>query len=592
MIIKALKTFSDGTISLHEGEIANVPDVKATRFINEGLAVEYSEPVSEADLADYVKTEDLVTYSPDDLGAIGDGETIDDDAFLEGNYCYQLTEGKVYKVSTEKMEKIRFNSVVGGGVVRAMSRAGKTATELYLPTYIELTTRKPQSRFEECMEWKPTGSCWGTKELGTLWKKQSSNYARANAGAFHAIGAIYINEDKIADMPSQLTICFGRCVTWLRKSATKQWVKAVEDIKPAGLSNYKLPWSRTGSFARNFNHTEKMVDGHTELIVDKEELTSWLGDDPNAQMGCVHFWGHNYNFTAGEYDHLACAWEVWIKEGDYGDLLQIEPNIDAYNGTDSSTINQETVMPVMPISDEPKMFWACTMNVIECRGVDTSQFDVNLHQDFDFDALINKPMTYIDSTNRVSPNVLDMATFEGVAIGSKYTLTHDADDVFTVTKVSEGTWSDQVITTYVNSSMSDIKAGDTFRYNIEILEGYPVNNYIGNFYYASGDANTMMINQNTPAINNKSRVFSKVITANSDFSNYLRYGTNLSSLAVGESIKFRVWITKGDVFQPYSKSGANIGGYVFNNNFIDAYLEAKLSELTERVTTLENAQNT
>lgn len=42
MIIKALKTFSDGAISLHEGEIANIPDVKAQLFIAEGYAIEYT----------------------------------------------------------------------------------------------------------------------------------------------------------------------------------------------------------------------------------------------------------------------------------------------------------------------------------------------------------------------------------------------------------------------------------------------------------------------------------------------------------------------------------------------------------------------
>lgn len=42
MIIKALKTFSDGAISMHEGEIANVPDAKAQLFIAEGYAVEYT----------------------------------------------------------------------------------------------------------------------------------------------------------------------------------------------------------------------------------------------------------------------------------------------------------------------------------------------------------------------------------------------------------------------------------------------------------------------------------------------------------------------------------------------------------------------
>lgn len=59
MIIKALKTFSDGAISMHEGEIANVPDVKAQRFIAEGYAVEYTGEGGEIDLSAYAKKTDL-----------------------------------------------------------------------------------------------------------------------------------------------------------------------------------------------------------------------------------------------------------------------------------------------------------------------------------------------------------------------------------------------------------------------------------------------------------------------------------------------------------------------------------------------------
>lgn len=59
MIIKALKTFSDGAISLHEGEIANVPDVKAQLFINAGYAVEYTGEGGDIDLSAYAKKTDL-----------------------------------------------------------------------------------------------------------------------------------------------------------------------------------------------------------------------------------------------------------------------------------------------------------------------------------------------------------------------------------------------------------------------------------------------------------------------------------------------------------------------------------------------------
>lgn len=63
MVIKALKTFSDGVIAMHEGEIANVPDTKAQRFIAEGYAVEYTGEGGEIDLSAYAKKTDLENYA-------------------------------------------------------------------------------------------------------------------------------------------------------------------------------------------------------------------------------------------------------------------------------------------------------------------------------------------------------------------------------------------------------------------------------------------------------------------------------------------------------------------------------------------------
>lgn len=65
MIIKALKTFSDGVIAMHEGEIANVPDTKAQRFIAEGYAVEYTGEGGEIDLSAYAKKTEAETIAFD-----------------------------------------------------------------------------------------------------------------------------------------------------------------------------------------------------------------------------------------------------------------------------------------------------------------------------------------------------------------------------------------------------------------------------------------------------------------------------------------------------------------------------------------------
>ncbi len=46
MVIKALKTFSDGVTSLFAGEVTTVADTKANVLIADGLAVEYTEPIT------------------------------------------------------------------------------------------------------------------------------------------------------------------------------------------------------------------------------------------------------------------------------------------------------------------------------------------------------------------------------------------------------------------------------------------------------------------------------------------------------------------------------------------------------------------
>lgn len=45
MVIRALKTFSDGITSLFEGEVTTVEDTKANVLIADGLAVEHIEPI-------------------------------------------------------------------------------------------------------------------------------------------------------------------------------------------------------------------------------------------------------------------------------------------------------------------------------------------------------------------------------------------------------------------------------------------------------------------------------------------------------------------------------------------------------------------
>lgn len=94
MIIKALKTFSDGAISLHEGEIANVPDAKAQLFINAGYAVEYTGEGGTDDITD-AETNDgfLLADEANNVGVhIGTVEDWKNASYLEtygfGGYPY------------------------------------------------------------------------------------------------------------------------------------------------------------------------------------------------------------------------------------------------------------------------------------------------------------------------------------------------------------------------------------------------------------------------------------------------------------------------------------------------------------------------
>lgn len=62
--VKALKAFSDGELSMHDGEIRDIDETKATQYIAEGYVIEYTVPIipsgkksitdtSETDVAEY-----------------------------------------------------------------------------------------------------------------------------------------------------------------------------------------------------------------------------------------------------------------------------------------------------------------------------------------------------------------------------------------------------------------------------------------------------------------------------------------------------------------------------------------------------------
>ena len=99
MIIKALKTFSDGIISMHEGEIANVPDTKAQRFIAEGYAVEYTGEGGDIDLSAYAKKTEAESIAFDVAKDIEGVEVVDkyiplELTLIDGKYINRSDNGK------------------------------------------------------------------------------------------------------------------------------------------------------------------------------------------------------------------------------------------------------------------------------------------------------------------------------------------------------------------------------------------------------------------------------------------------------------------------------------------------------------------
>ena len=57
MVIKALKTFSDGVTSLVIGEVTTVADVKANVLIADGLAMEYNDTITITENGNYDVTD-------------------------------------------------------------------------------------------------------------------------------------------------------------------------------------------------------------------------------------------------------------------------------------------------------------------------------------------------------------------------------------------------------------------------------------------------------------------------------------------------------------------------------------------------------
>lgn len=525
---------------------------------------------------------DSKIVSLDTMGAKGDGKTIDDNCIPNGDYIYQLTEGKTYMVSNEKFMAIHNNPVIGKGKIRCES-ANPWKTKPYanntmvLPTHgdnvYELSERKPMNRFEECIEYICDKNSHENLVMGRTKKVQSVKPKSTYTGKYHNIGAVYYSHDDVDSLPDQFTICIGREGVFQKKNSEERWTKTI-DNPTIGVSgyckNYALPWS--GNSNRDWNHTPQIVDGHFELVVDKEELTSWLGTQTEKTEACVHFWGTTHHFAANEWDELIDFWQIWVKEPEASGKLIFASGIDTNKDADSEEdyFIQSIISAPMPLIDKPQMYWGCTMNIDLARTVNYEDLMTQLYETQD------GWLTETEGAGR-NYNLLGVKPFE--LSNNKYSVKHGEDDVY-VFEVTDENGTDTSITMkdYLITN-PPIKQGEVYRFNCEFIEA-PDNGYMFNLYYSNKSVDVSKYNMKLMHDN----VYSKVITAETDFSNLSIF----TSAKFFTNLKVRLWITKGEDFHEYAKYGDEVKGYVLADQIVDKYLEDKIAALELRIAALEN----
>lgn len=530
---------------------------------------------SGADLTPYAKKTDIPTYSPDTKGAVGDGVTIDDAAFLEGDYIYQLTAGKVYRISKNKLLKIYNNGVVGDGVIRVIED-NYYDTHPYLdnellPTYgksiYEMSSKLPQNRFEECVGNLTVDNSFNTTTFQRHYKQQGVKRPDNVVGRYRNIGAIYIDYDKVEQLPDQFTLCIGKSVVFQRKNDTNKWEKTIDElISVDSIRNYKLPWGSATPNIRDFTNKPTLQGDHIELVINKEELTSWIGGG-SGNEACAHFWSSDYIYSENEYDDLITFWEIWVKEPEASNALLFVIGSDCLSTADStmSFSIQPIIAPQMRVTDKPQEYWGCTMNVLEAKAVNYSDLSNQIY---------NK---LVKNGNGRNFNLFGINPFD-LTIGTSH-ISCDSDGVFTVfiDKDEERTsWTNFDLTQYLKA-IPDIKAGDTFRFYMEILDGTYGYQSVYRFTQSA-----LVIASGYTKVGN---VITKVLEAPQDFYQF--------NIGVPQKIdelfytKFRIWITKGDKYRDYQPYGEAVEGYVLNDNVVDEYLEKKVDEKID-ISTLKN----
>lgn len=536
-------------------------------------------------LKSYAEKKDIVVYCPDDKGAVGDGVTIDDDAFLEGNYVYQLTEGKIYSVTLEKLRAICNNTCTGKGVIR-FYRNNYYHTHPYqnnvdiLPVYgdgtgrniVELSARSKKNRLLECINHISNEQSYNTVGMNRYYRTQGVSVKEGEAHTYHGIGAVQHEYDK--ELPDRFTICLGRQKILTREKGGTTWKKTIDELpSPAtGVRNYGLPWGgQSGEAARAFNNPPKIAGDHLEVTVEKEEFLSWLGSGTKLTEGNLHFWTHNYNAAADEfYDAIICQ-EAWVKEPEASNKLLYTLGIDCFRDYNSTTKKYGYFSQIIydvqhHLTTEPQVFYGCTMGIDEALAVDFDEISSLMS-----DNKLSKKSTLANY------NLLGFTDDFTITRGA-YTLEYSkADDVFTFSIDPNATqgWQSIDLTQYL-ADIPNIKAGDSFRCYIMPLEGTYVHQ--GTFYYSSGKTIAMSSGYSTT-----DGVIHKSFVAEKDFTQ-LVFGTSATKV---QYPKFRIWLTKGEIYKGYQPYGENVDALYQPNNVINPITEERLNEADKRIDELK-----
>ena len=566
-------------------------NIDTSNFVEQSDLEDYAKTEDLPDVSNFITSSDLSVYCPDDLGAVGDGTTIDDDAFLEGNYTYQLTEGKVYRVSLDKLKAIKDNACVGKGVIRYITDAyynthpyqpGNSSNTTVVPTYgdgthiAEISARTNKNRLIECITNIDTTNN-GETDMSRWYKQQAPSLEEGYAYTYRGIGAVYHDRDQADSLPATITLCIGTEKIVQRKKGDTKWYKTIDTLPDVNnaIRNYGYPWNAGSEAVRRFTNSPVVVGDHIEITILKEELTSWLGSSGSPTEGLVHFWTSNYEATTDEWYDLIVGMQVWVKEEAAAGKVGFAIGVDVFRDYNSTTkkyayYTQAVIDTLHYLTTEPTMYYGCTMDI-----------DGALATDFDkaTTAMYGK-LLYKKSLD-TNYNILGFSDDFTVTQGA-YTLAYDKDEdafTFSIDENVTTSWTTLDLTSYL-SDVPDLKKGDTYRFYIQVLSGTYY--YQGGFYYASGKSIAISSGYQT-----NGGVYSKSNVADADATMF-SFGTNATEVKFA---KFRIWMTKGESYKGYQPYGEAVDCFIEDVGEINEITDEKIAELESKIDDIDTNIN-